>query len=350
MRAVKFIVFGLFLLFFSCSTTKKLYETGDYDGVVEKLGQKAANGKLNAEQIEVLANSYHGANEKDYDRIMDLKMTGQPNIWPEIYKRTLSIDQRQEKISDLSEDIKVAIGYKSLDLDEEINSTKEKAEIFLCAKSYHLLKTPTEENIEEARGLVDQLFKINPTNRNLDDLRVKLIIMPSERILFRVATPRELFLPEDFARLVLDFEHNKIYNVPFDIVPIDTSDYDLMIRVMIEDKFVGPERIETVSFEERNGDLVAKVTDKILTKSATIYGRFEFIDVKKDRILLVTPFDVSTEFAYDYAEVSGDKSACSEHTLELLKNKPVDFPSDTMLLRDVARKLNSIIKEYYQKK
>ena len=202
----------------------------------------------------------------------------------------------------------------------------------------------------EASKLIDVLEAINPQSNNLDNLYLKLIIIRSKHILLRIATPTELYLPENFAQLALNFDEHNIYGVPFDIVPKENTDYDLMMRIMIEGKTISPERIDAVTFEERNGENVAKVTDKTMYKSANIHGKIEFIDVKNKKILINTPFNITSTFAHHYAEVNGNKDACSEQTLKLLNTQAIDFPSDEALLKDTARELNLIFKNHYQKK
>lgn len=324
--------------------------TEELDKNIDKLIPKAKKNKLNEKQLILLTNSYHEANQADHQRIMELKKSGQPDIWIEIYHRIDNINTRQNKIAVLPDNIKSTMNFRLLDLDNEIRNSKEKAELYICAKSNLLLKNINDENLEEVESLLSELYKINPQSNNIDDLRLKLIILPSEQILFRIATPTELYFPENFAQLALDFDDNTIWGVPFDIVPHDNKDYDLMIRIMIEKKTVSPERVNTATFEERKDGKVVKVTDKTMTKTATIFGQIEFIDVEKEKILLSTPFDIASTFAYHYAEIDGDRDACSSQTLEFLGHKVIDFPSDEALFKDVARKLNDIIKSHYQKK
>ncbi len=324
--------------------------TEKMDKTIDRLIPKAKKDKLNEKQFLLLTNSYHEANQADHKRIMELKKSGQPNIWIEIYHRVNNINNRQNKITILPDNIKTAMSFKSLNLDNEIRNSREKAELYICAKCNLLLKNINDENIKEVESLVSELSKINPQSSNIDDLRLKLIVMPSKQILFRIATPTELYLPDNFALLALDFDDNTIFDIPFDIVPHDNKDYDLMIRIMIEKKSVSPERVNTATFEERNAGKVVKVTDKTMTKTATVFGQIEFIDVEKEKILLSTPFDIGSTFVHHYAEIDGDKEACSSQTLELLNYEVVDFPSDEALFKDVARKLNGIIKSCYQKK
>ena len=349
MKTLKLLFFCL-TIFLTFNVSAQNQTTIEYDETINKLIPKAKKNKLNEKKLNELTISYHQANEIDHKRIMELKATGQPDIWVEIYYRINNINKRQDKIKVLPEDVKKAMNYKHLNLENEIDNSKEKAELYLCAKINLLLKNPTEENLNESSTLVNHLVKINPQNTNIDDFRLKLVILPSKRILFRVAAPTELYLPDNFAQLALNFDEKTIYGIPFDIVPIEKTEYDLMIRIMIEEKIISPDRIDAVTFEEKHGDLMAKVIDKTMSKSVAIKGKIEFIDVKKENILIATPFDIASTFVYNYAEFSGDKTACSAHTLELLNKQVIDFPSDEVLLKDAARKLNMILKSHYQKK
>lgn len=334
----------------SCGSNKKITEPKDVDKTITKLAAKALKGHLDESQIEALAKYYHQANQDDFARIMELKKSGEPDIWLEVFNRTNNINNRQGKVDRLSKDIKDAINYKKLLLDEELTNSKYRAETYLSAKANHLLMEPEEDNIKEAEILITKLQRLNPKHQDIDDLRLRLVISGMRRIIFRIATITDLDMPDDFAKIALDFDNNMIYNVPFDIVPVDSVTYDLMIRIMINEKKITPERVETVTFEEKNGGKVAKVTDKTMSKTATIIGEIEFIDVKNNVILIKTPFDIGSTFHYKYAVYEGDKDACSEETLSLLNNEPIDFPQDDALLKDIARKLNEVLKTHYQKK
>ena len=323
--------------------------TRELDKTIDKLIPKAKKNKLNDKQLALLTESYHKANQIEHQRIMELKKSGQPDIWVEIYYRVCSINNRQDKIKTLPDNVKTSMNFKLLNLDDEIENSREKAELYICAKSNLLLKNIDEENLKEVKTLVEHLSKINPQSRNIDDLRLKSVIMPSKQILFRIATPTELYLPDNFAQLALDFDDNTIYDIPFDIVPDENKEYDLMIRVMIEKKMVSPERVNTATFEERNNGKVAVVTDKTMCKTASILGQIELVDVKSETVLVSTPFDIGSTFVHHYADVKGESEACSEQTKELLKCQRVDFPSDDALFKDVARKLNLILKEHYKK-
>ncbi len=348
MKALKLIILSL-TLFISYNASSQITSTSELDTTIDKLIPKAKKNKLNEKQLTSLTLSYHQANECDFKRIMELKASGEPDIWIEIYHKSEAINDRQNKIKDLPDNIKADMNFKLLNLENEINNSREKAELYICAKSNVLLKNPNNENLEEVNRLIYQLIQINPQNKNIDELMLKSAISPYKHILFRVATPIEMYLPQNLAKIILDFDNNHIYGIPFDVVQNKDTKYDLMIRIMIDQKIISPEKIETITFEETKDNFKAIVTDKTMTKSATLKGNIQIIDVKNDEILINAPYNIASTFRYQYAEVSGNTQACSEYTLQLLSNEVIDFPSDEALLKDVSRKLNISLKNIFQK-
>lgn len=349
MKILKSIIICL-AIFINYNVYSQEANTSELDKSIDKLIPKAKKNKLNEKQLLLLTQSYHQANETDHKYIMALKTSGEPDIWIEIYYRLTSIDGRQKKIENLPSNIKTAMNFRTLNLDSEIISSREKAELYICAKANLLFEDINEENLREANSLINQLCRINPQSKNIEELILKSVIIPSKQIVFRVATPIEMYFPQDYAKIILNFEDNTIYDIPFDIVPDKDKKYDLMIRIMIDEKTVSPERIESVTFEEKTEEFTAIVTDKTMIKSATLKGKIQFIDVKNDEILVNTPYNVTSTFHYQYAEVSGDKSACSEYTLLLSEKEVIDFPSDESLLKDVSTKLNQTLKSHFLEK
>ena len=348
MKALKSIILCLTILI-SYNAYSQEANTAELDKTIDKLIPKAKKNRLNEKQTFSLMQSYHQANEQDFKRIMELKVSGQPDIWIEIYHKSVSIDERQKKVEVLPDKVKSAINFKSLNLDNEIANAREKAELYICAKANLLYKDINDENLREARKLIKHLHIINPQSNNIDELMLKSVILPSKQIVFRVATPIEMYFPQDYAKTILNFDNNTVYGKQFDAVPDKDKDYDLMIRIMIDETIISPERIESVTFEEKKDNAQAIVTDKTMIKSATLKGKIQIIDVENDEVLINMPYNISSTFRHQYAEASGNTSACSEYTLELLKREHIDFPTDNSLLKAAARELNITLKNIFQK-
>ena len=263
------------LLATSCNTNKRLYETGV---------------------------AYHQANQADHERIMELKASGNPDVWPEIFERYCSIKGRSDEMARFPVEVKRSLRYAPLDLDDELTGARNKAEAYLAAKAGQVLSSESPD-LDEADRLIRHLERVNCNNTHISDLKLKSLA--------------------------------KRY-----------GDISRMMHIEIFERQVGPNRDETVSFKETSNGLTATVTDHKLSKTATIKGKVNFIEPKHRHILYSMPYEVSSNFEHTYSTVDGPQAACSEQTLENLKQKPVPFPTDESLVNDARQKLVDLI---YQK-
>ena len=263
------------LLVTSCNTNKRLYETGM---------------------------AYHAANQADHERIMELKSTGNPEVWPEIFERYCSIKGRNDEMAQFPKEVKRSLNYTRLDLDDEITLSRNKAEAYLTAKVNMMLNDSTSD-LDEADRLIKHLERINCNNTQLNDFKLKSLA--------------------------------KRY-----------GDLSRIMHIEVFEHQVSPDRDESVSFKESQNGLTATVTDHKLSKTATIKGKVNIIDPKSKRIMFSMPYEVGSNFEHTYTTVDGPQGACSEQTLENLRQKPVPFPTDESLLKDAEDKLIDLI---YQK-
>lgn len=259
----------------SCNTNKRLYNTGM---------------------------AYHQANQADHERIQELKATGSPDVWPEIFERYCSIKGRSDEMAQFPPEVKRSLNYRPLDLDDEISGARNKAEAYLAAKANQVLGSPSPD-LDEADRLIRHLERVNCDNTQINDLKLKSLAK----------------------------RH---------------GDISRLMHIEVFERQVGPNRDETVSFKETQGGLTATVTDHQLSKTATIKGKVNFIDPKSRRMLLSMPYEVSSKFEHSYTTVEGPQSACSAQTLERLQQKPIPFPTDESLVNDARNQLVDLI---YQK-
>ena len=259
----------------SCNTNKRLYETGM---------------------------AYHQANQADHERIQALKATGNPDVWFEIFERYCSIKGRSDEMSHFPPEVKKQINYRPINVDDELNGARNKAEAYLAAKISATLDSETPD-LDRVDKLIKDLERVNRDNTRITDFKLKS-------------------MAKRFGGL------------------------DKLMHVEVLHHQVGPNRDESVSFKETNGSLTATVTDHKLSKSATIDGKANFIDPKSKKMLLSLPFKMTSNFEHNYSTVEGPQEACSAQTLESLKQKPVPFPTDESLLQDARQK---VVEMFYQK-
>lgn len=286
----------------SCNTTKKLYEAKEYDQIIMREAPKVCAGKIRPNTISLIAAAYHEANQADHERIQALKATGQPEVWPEIFERYSSMKGRNDALACFPKEIKKSINYTKLNLDDELQAAQNKAEAYLTAKINQDLNA-SNPDFDQADRMIRQLEGINRENSHLNDLKLKSLAK----------------------------RH---------------GDISRLMHIEIFKRQVGPNRDETASFKETKDGLTATVTDHKLSKTATIKGKVNFIDPRSKRMLLSMPYEVSSNFEYNYSTVEGAREACSAQTLERLQQKAVPFPTDESLLNDAKQKLVDLI---YQK-
>lgn len=290
------------LLVTSCNTTKKLYEAQEYDQVILRTAPKICSGHIQSKQVAMVAESYHRANQADHERIQALKATGQPEVWPEIFERYCSMKGRNDALACFPKEIKRSINYTTLDLDEEIQSSRNKADAYLTAKIAQTLGS-SQPDLDQTDRMIRQLEGINRDNSHLNDFKVKSLACRY-------------------------------------------GDLSKLMHIDIRKHLVTANRDEAVSFKETKGTLTATVTDHLLSKNANIQGKVNFIDPKSKRLLLSLPFDVTSKFEHSYTTIEGPREACSAQTLERLKQQPIPFPTDESLLKDAEQQLINTI---YQK-
>jgi hypothetical protein len=288
----------------SCNTTKKLYEAKEYDQIIMKEAPKVCSGHIQPKKINLIAAAYHEANQADHERIQALKATGSPDVWPEIFERYCSMKGRNDALSCFPNEVKKGINYTKLNLDDELQMARNKAEAYLTAAiNQHL--SSSNPNLDQADKMIRQLEGINKENSHLNGLKVKSMA--------------------------------KRY-----------GDISRLMHVEVFKKLVGPNRDETASFKETNGNLTATVTDHKLSKNATIKGKVNFIDPSSKRMLFSMPYEVSSQFEHNYSTLEGPREACSEQTLERLKQHAIPFPTDESLVNDAKQNLINLIYQMIQ--
>ncbi len=325
----------------SCNTTKKLYEAQEYDQVIQRLAPDICDGDMNANRINMVAASYHKANQADHERIQALKATGQPEVWPEIYQRYCSMKGRNEFLKCFPTKVKNGINYRKLDLDDDMMVARAKAESYLVAKANQLLGTGSKADALEAETYITQLARTNKENPNLMNLRRKQAFASADAVTIGVADASSL--SDYLVEAIFDFDAGE---VPYALARAKAS--SAMVAVHVDDIELSPIRHDEVTFKETKDGKTATVTDHTQTKSATLKGCIEYRDNNGRRIGMV-PFEVKSNFKNDFTTVAGDQTACSAETLKRLGGMPVPVPVDESLLLDAAKKLNDLIGQEMRK-
>ena len=343
MKFISVLLLGLMAI--SCNTTKKLYENQEYDQVIQKLVPEISSGRYRQNDVEMLATSYHKANQANHEKIQALKSSGKPEAWPEIFQHFCAMKGRNEALKSLPTAVKKEMDYSKLNLDEEIIASRNKAESFLVAKCNVLLDSRTKEDAEEAEKYIIQLRKTNPESSHIQDFRLKALLHSSENVLIQFENDYKYLMPDGFETEVKNFDADEFApsHANFYLSEHKNVHYDLVVTAILEEVVATPERTDAVTFKETKDGKTAEVTDKTQSKSVTIKGHLKYYDVNLSRDRFAFPFEVTSSFKHNYSTMTGDRNACSEETLLKINEKELHFPTEDSMLIDAAKQLNDLI-------
>ena len=348
LRLIPVLLLGAMLT--ACNTTKKLYEAKEYDQVIQRLAPDICHGDMNANRINMVAASYHKANQADHERIQALKASGQPDVWPEIYQRYCSMKGRNDALSCFPTKVKNGMNYVKLDLDDDMAVARNKAESFLEAKINQLLASGRKEDGLEANRYFIQLVKTNKNNPNISRYLMRTSLCFGDAVFLGYGNSSDYHLTPEFKATVLAFDEGELptYNV-FHTEMNRSLFYMYTIAAVVKEVKVSPVRLDEVTFKESNNGKSVDVTDHSQNKSVKVSGNIICfcsscsLHSDDEEPMFSVPFEVTSTFKNDYTTIKGDREACSAETLSRLDNQPVPIPTDESMLIDAAKKLNDLI-------
>ncbi|NCC71121.1 hypothetical protein EOM09_06075, partial [bacterium] len=110
------------ILLQACASSTSLLRKGRYDESITKSVKKIQKKPEKIKEVQNLEQAFRIANQKDNDRINFLRLSGQPDIWDEIFKVYLVMKNRQERVRILPTEVLNHINFKYVNYDEEIVS------------------------------------------------------------------------------------------------------------------------------------------------------------------------------------------------------------------------------------
>jgi hypothetical protein len=291
-----------------------------------------------------------------------------------VYNRYVNLERRQEKIRRLPDAALNRINFKKLDFIADQTAALKKAAAYNYEHAKLLLQTG---NKPDARTAYNELLFINnhlPGYKNSAALMEDALDAGINYVLFRIENQSDAVLPKHYEEQIKKMnigDLNRLW-VVFDNYAQQDVAYDYDIELLLKEIDVSPELVqqekvtETKEVEDgweyvldANGNVMkdslgndikktkyktlkAFVTKTHLNKSARVKAVLDYYNNSTGQ--LIKSYPVSTEFVfnYDYATFEGDKEALTKNMLELVRKKPVPFPTDAEMIFDTSDELKSI--------
>ncbi len=373
MKIIIYISLGFMLLLGGCISSRKQIQRGNYDVAIKNSVKKLHKKPHKEKEIINLDKAYKFAMQRDNDRIIFLRKSGQPDIWEEIFSLYEKMKRRQDLVRVLPITVLNAIGFKLQDFDNDIIEAKKKAAEFLYAHAQKLLDNKDKAS---ARLAYEQLIKVKSyynTYRDVDAMMQKALNMGTTFVLFTMRNNTGIPLPPSFETELQKISLTDLNSkwVRYETYKVDNRNYDYIILLNMRIIDVGPDALKEVHYTETkevpdgfqyvldaNGNVMkdslgndikipktkiisCNVIETQQHKSVTISGTIDFIDLNSTQTICTDP--ITSQFFFDHlsAIAQGNLEALKPETKEKIKIRPLPFPNDF----DMILHAGDIIKE-----
>jgi hypothetical protein len=358
----------------SCSSSSKLLQRGQYDLAINKSVKKLLKNPTKHKEIDVLDRAYKLANEQDKSVIDELRISGQPDIWEELFARYSRMRNRQDVVSRLPRELLNQINYEKIDYNREIADAKNKAAAFYYANGTQLLKSGDRMS---ARKAYDQFLFIKKYFANYQDVEMKLqeaLALGTNHVIFKIQNQARVALPKDFEDEILKISLSSLNRLwlEFDNSYDKNIQYDYSIYLNLKQIEVSPEKVEVEKYKDpkmvpdgweyvlddkgnvrkdslgndmkvsKYKEINAYITLTKMDKRAIVRGSLDYVNNRTGQLLKTSP--ITTEFVFDYksAIYAGEENALSDASKKLIKNKPMPFPPDLQMIYDTNEEIKRI--------
>lgn len=336
-------------LMISCSLPEKVIIEKDYNASIAKLVNKLKINPNNRKNIQILSTELAIADKTDMEKIKELKISGQPDIWHEIFVRYFHLKRRQDIVRKLPTNVLKKINFRKINYSKDLETARIQSANYLYAISELLLENGDDSSCKSASENLFKILSLYEDFRDVDKLIRKSLIYGSKNVLYRFYNKSKKILPnyqKEYLRSV-EITENSFFNFDNNVVP--ETEYDLSIVVNVDRINILPEATSENSYyvskgtKEKATKYRCKVIEVDQEKFVLISGVVEYHDNINLKKVYSKPFTVKTNFKYKYARLKGDELACSPKIIELAKKKKIIFPSDNKMLEDAVVKLKTLV-------
>jgi hypothetical protein len=344
------IFFGEILLFpaFGQGTAK-------YDEEINRIVAKIKQYPGRTKDLDELRENFDLANKIDSDHIVALLATGQPDIWLEVYKGYISLNNRQMVVAKVPEKSLKEAGIVFNDDEREVKESKYKATAYYYA---HGEKSLMSENPEDVRSAYFDFLKVaslDGSYKELDKMLRKAILKGSTNMEFELQnmTGKQISpsVVDQLSIIIWEFKRAKYGQVK----PEKTDDsFTFILRIVLDQVQVGNDQVKELQYQEERdiyqGDQVVDTIKCVVLetrqlKKAMLGGSLEYIDKQSGKVVNRVPVKVESVFKNSYASLQGDPDAAGEETRELLKSKKAAYPSSDQMVMDATEEFTKKARE-----
>lgn len=374
---ILYIIFAGLLT--SCSSVKQHYNNGRYDLAIKEASSKLhRKGKLKTKHALAFEKAFNIEKSILIDKVEDLKLSGDPNCWVEIYELYDKMDIYQKQIKPY---LPVYIEKEMRNADIQlINITTQKADAklkateYLYARGNELLEKNNKLAARDAFFHFEQAKSYYSSFRDIDNKLDEAYSNGQNHIELKLLYQANAIVPQDFVTNIKAFQPQEL-NTQWTKFHWDntdvTEDYSINIRILNVD--IGPEQIRETEYQDikeivdgsnyvldANGNVVKDSLGNDVTtpnivniraiiqksaqhKEGVLNYMVELTD-QKGKIIKQIPMGEQLIFHNEFARFTGDERALTKESKTLIGGAPAPFPTDVQMVMNASEnvKINTI--------
>ena len=369
MKKLILLIFAVSVILSGCGSSKKQLEKGNYDAAIITAVKELRRDADNEKQTAILERSFNIVSEQDNERIKFLKMEGRPQNWDEIYQIYKRMNDRQSLVRTVLP-LKSGgrtITFPYVDYMTEMIAAKRKSADYYFAHGNELMKGGLKESYRQAFYEYVRAKEYVGDYEGIDQKIEESRYLGMSRVFVALQNTTPIRFPKEFEEDLLSVDIQALNSewVEFHTINLDkNTKYDYFINVNVKNIGVSPDQTavndSVVKKEVEDGfkyqldskgnvmkdtagndikitkykTLQCALISTLQTKSCTIEGDIEIVQMDQKKVLKKDPMGANTTFEHVSARAVGDIGALNASQLQRTKAQIAPFPSDIeMVLR-----------------
>lgn len=383
------LLFLSFILLISCNSVKKTQQalnSGNYTEAMNrsiKELQKNKYKKKSPTYAYLLKRAFENYRETTLSRIEFLQketLKDNSKYVYEAYINLQSIQNRIKPLLPLTDSEGGMINFQFLDVTDEILEGKENYANYLYTKASDLLRSGNKIDSRLAYNSFIELERLAPRYQDASSLKREAYLNGIDFILVSLFNDTDQIIPNKVEDKLLNFSTLNLDDLwtEYHTNAREDISYDLSIEIYFTSIQFSPERLlekqipldrEVVDGwtyrKDRNGNFILdeegnKIKDDVFVNvSGTLYETIQskevnlkaevnYFDLNTDQKINSYPLESLFVFENRFATFQGDTRVLNKEEVFLVRNGPVEYPSNERMITDASDNIKAKLKAILQ--
>jgi len=350
---------------------EKLISKGEYDEAISVCVDKLESGKGKKDELYAsLKHAFETANEMNLGKILELKASGTPDVWFDVFMNYDALQKRFIMVSRIAGQLeRDMVNLKLVDHRTDLEATRQNAAAYLYAHSVILLKTGKKADAGQAYSELIAITKLYPTYQDVELLMRRAIGSSANLARLEINNLSDASLSPDFIagmeQMSLTYREKQYLDYVVKAEP--GQQYSLILAVDINSVNVTPGTVNEKEYtaSHKNPEDFAssyedpskfaedkkhpnfnkcKIKEIYQIKTAVIKGKLKYIDKPSGRVLYEIPVTARSVFENKTATATGDMFACPPEILPFLDKPQQKFPKNGEMITRAGKEFKFLLK------